>query len=108
MAANGQAIPNRGEFDVVHKDPKNGDIKFTVQDAPVHCPIISVRSLVDVGCSVTFKGKGGFIKCADGRKLRFVLKDGVYFMAINMIPPEIDEDAFGRKIPQVFSGPGQA
>ena len=69
----GGSIPNRGEFDIVHKDDKHGNFSFTFQDAPVHCPIISVRSLVDVGCSVTFKGKGGTIKYKDGRKLRFVI-----------------------------------
>lgn len=101
MAANGQAIPNRGEFDITHADPKHGNFKFTFQDAPVHCPIISIRSLVDVGCSVTFKGKGSFIKYADGRKLNFVLKDGVYFIAINVLSPDVTASP-------VFSRQGQA
>lgn len=53
----GKSIPNRSAFDVVNRDEKHGNFGVTCQNAPVHCPIISARSLVDVGCFVTFKGR---------------------------------------------------
>ena len=59
--ANGSEIVNAGQVHITHRDVKHGDFEFTCENAPVHCPILSVRQLVEVGCSVTFKGKGGYI-----------------------------------------------
>ena len=62
----------------------------------MHCPILSVRHLVEDDCTVTFTKHGGFIPYPNGTQIRFVLKDGCFFVAMNVLPPGA-KDAFGRK-----------
>lgn len=95
-----------GQIHAVHLDDKLGDSNFAFQNLKVHCPSICVRALVEVGCSVTFKGRGGTIKYKDGRKLRFLNKDGVYVIDLKVVSPEMTHDAFGSPLP-VFSRQGR-
>ena len=112
MAADGsKSLVNQGEIHVTHVDPKDGKFDFTFQHAPgVHCPIVSVRHLCDVGCTVVFNGKHGVIKYKDGRKLKFVLKDGVYFIAMNVLPPGVPITVISKTDPPTegFTGRGHA
>ena len=78
--ASGGHIDNEGEADVVHTDADGTKYRFTFQHADVQFPILSVRQLVRIGCKVIFTRRGGVIKYADGRRLRFVCKHGVFFV----------------------------
>ena len=67
---------------------ENGDtFDFKFQHAKVHCPILSVDELVTKHCEVTFHNKGGHISYPDGRRIRFVRKQGVFFVARSVLPP---------------------
>ena len=46
-AANGELIPNLGEVFVQHREADGSVYDFVFQHAEVHCPIISVRQLVE-------------------------------------------------------------
>ena len=87
-AADGSLIPNLGESDIVHVEPDGEQYTFTFQNAKVHCPILSVRYLVTRDCTVTFHRDGGHILYPTGKKLSFVNKDGVFFIALNVLDPE--------------------
>ena len=50
----GDLIPNLGEVHIQHREADGTVSNFTVQNAKVHCPIVSVRELVSKDCSVTF------------------------------------------------------
>ena len=86
-AADGSLIPNRGEISITHVEDDNEPYEFVFQDAPVHCPIISVRYLVTRDCWVTFHKNGGFIAYPTGKRINFIVKDGVFFVALNVLPP---------------------
>ena len=94
--ANGALIPNQGEIDIVHRENDGRLYNFTIQHADVHCIIISVKYLVTRDCSVTFHKKGGHIKYPDGRRLRFITKDCVFFMELNVLPPTEPSSGFIR------------
>ena len=97
-AADGSLIPNEGETDVLHQEPDGEVIKFTFQHArKVHCPVINVKYQVTRDCVVTFHKLGGHIEYPSGRRVSFVCKDGVFFVALNLLPPNC-EDAFGRVV----------
>ena len=58
------------------------------EDLPVECPIISVRKVVKKGNIVKFKDNGGYnINIANKKKLRFIVRNGVYFIKIPVVPP---------------------
>ena len=102
VTANGGEIPNLGETDIVHRDEQQGDFDFTFQHAPgVHCIILSVRKFVRRGCRVTFRRGGGTIRYPDGRKLRFVERLGVFFVALNVLDPDITRESCAVG-PEVF------
>ena len=101
--ADGSLIPNRGEVDVTHVEPDGETYEFTFQDAPVHCPILSVKYLVTRDCTVTFHKHGGHILYPSGKKVHFVCQDGVFFVALNLLPPNC-KDVFGRPVPQPDQG----
>ena len=73
---------------------------MTFQNAKVGCPILSVHYFTQMGCRVTFKKGGGVIVYSDGRRIPFISRLGVFFVAMNILPPEIvpKSDAFGRDI----------
>ena len=105
-AADGSLIPNQGEIDITHIQPDGEHYQFTFQNAPVHSIILSVRELVTKDCTVTFHKDGGHITYPSGKKIAFVNKDGVFFVALNVLPPGC-EDVFGRNISElVFNRPG--
>ena len=45
--------------------------------------------MVRKGCRVTFKRGGGTIRYPDGRKIKFVERLGVFFVALNVLEPEL-------------------
>ena len=51
-----------------------------------------------MGCRVNFRDGGGIIHYPDGRKIPFIERLGVFFVALNVLPEAPTEDAFGRKI----------
>ena len=58
------------------------------EDLPVECPIISVRKVVKKESIVKFKDSGGYImNIATKKKLRFIERNGVYFIKIQVVPP---------------------
>ena len=73
------------------------------QDATVHSIIISVRELVLQDCTVTFHRSGGHITYPNGKQIEFVIKEGVFCVALNVLPPDTS-DIFGRP---VFRGHGR-
>ena len=93
--ADGSTIPNLGEFDVVHREQNGKLYKFTFQNAPVHTTIVSVKYLVTRDCVVTFHRDGGHIEYPDGERIAFVCKDGVFFVALNVLPHDC-HDVFGE------------
>ena len=95
--ANGALIPNEGEVDVVHREPDGQLYPLTIQHADVHCIMLSVREFVTQDCRVTFHKKGGHIRYPDGRRIRFVIREGVFFVSLNVLPPNF-RDVFGNKI----------
>ena len=107
-AADGSLIPNLGEIDIVHVEPDGERYKMTLQNAPVHCTILSVRELVTKGCRVTFHSRGGHIRYPSGKKISFTIKDGVFFVPLNVLPPEC-ENIFGQVINpgRGFARPGR-
>ena len=97
VSATGDTVKNEGEVEITHRDPNIGDFNCVVQNADVHCPIISVRQLVKLGCRVLFTEHGGVIKYKDGRRLRFVLRGGVFFFWLNVVSPNQAEPVFSRQ-----------
>ena len=91
-------IPNRGETTVRHREADGSTFEFVFQDAPAHCPIISVTDLVQKDCTVTFHRLGGHIDYPSGKRIKFVAKGGVFFVLMNVLPPWVTQDAFGRDL----------
>ena len=89
---------------MVHREHDGELYDFTFQHAKVHCPIISVREPVSKYCSVTFHRHGGHIEYPDGRKIRFVLKGGTFFVVLN-VPPDT-KNILGEVVKPVFSRHG--
>ena len=86
VSATGGTVPNEGQVCITHRDPHLGDFDFVFQHAKVHVPIISVRHMVkDHKCRVIFYEDGGVIKYPDGRRLKFIMKSGVFFMLLNVV-----------------------
>ena len=79
----------------MHKECNGTLYGFVFQNAKVHCPILSVTELVVRDCSVTFHNHGGHILYPDGRKIRCVAKAWVFFVMLNIMPPE--SQAFRRR-----------
>ena len=107
--ASGALVPNEGEVHVKHKESDGTVYDFTFQHAKVHCPIVSVRELVMKDCWVTFHKNGGHIEYPNGKKIRFVTRGGVFFVLLNVLPPDT-KDVLGRNHnPEkpVFSRHGQ-
>ena len=98
-------IPSEGEIDITHVEADGEQYSFTIQNANVHCIIISVRYLVTRDCVVTFHRDGGNILYPTRHKIEFVVKDGVFFVALNVLPQNV-KDIFGRDM-AVFSGRGR-
>ena len=83
--ADGSLIPNEGECHVTHREANGSTFSFTFQHAQVHCPILSVSELISRECTVTFHKLGGHIAYPDGRRIRFVAKEGVFFVLLNVL-----------------------
>ena len=86
--ADGRLVPNEGRVQVTHVDKDGAAFNFTFQHANVHCPILSVSELVHKDCVVTFHKSGGHILYPDGRRIHFVAKEGVFFVALNVASPD--------------------
>ena len=95
--ADGSTVPNAGEVVIHHLEPDGEVYQFVLQHAKVHCIILSVRELVTRDCVVTFHRNGGHIEYPSGKRIQFVVKEGVFFVALN-VPPPGTEDMFGRVI----------
>ena len=94
-AADGSLIPNEGEIQIQHLEADGTVYDFTIQNAKVHCPIISVRYLVTRDCIVTFHREGGFIQYPTGKRINVVVKDGVFFVGLRVLPPNT-KNVFGH------------
>ena len=103
--ANGGEIPNGGEITLTHRDEPQGDFDFTFQNAKVHCPIVSVKELVIKGCEVSFHDRGEHISYPDGRRIRFVRKQGVFFVQLKVLPPGT-RNMLGEKVVPDFHRQG--
>ena len=58
------------------------------EDLPVECPIISVKNMVNNKSVVTLKDGGGYIlNTVTKKKLRFVQRNGVYFIKLKILKP---------------------
>ena len=100
VSASGGKIKHEGQIHLTHQE-KNGDkFNLTMQNAKVSCPILSVKYFTEQNCRVLFRKGGGVIIHADGRRMAFTERLGVFFIALNVLDPDLrpTEDAFGRKI----------
>ena len=88
--ASGGEIRNRGEVTITHMLDDGSTLDLVVQDADVAVPILSVKDFVVKGSVVKFKLNGGTVKLPDGRRLIFQERHGVYFICLNIIPPNDD------------------
>ena len=102
--ADGTLIPNLGQCKIVRQEHDGELYDFTFQHAKVHSIIISVLDLVTKYCMVTFHKAGGHISYPSGKKIECVIKEGVFFVALN-VPPPGTTDIFGRPA-SGFSGHG--
>ena len=100
--ADGALIPNEGEITIKHIEPDGEFYEFIMQNAKVHCPIISARYLVTRDCLVVFHKNGGYILYSPGKRNNFVLKEGVFFVRLNVLPPDLTPD----KAKPGFARPG--
>ena len=99
--ASGGEIKNRGETTVIHVLDDGSNVEIPFQDADVAVPIISVKDFVVKDSVVKFKQRGGTIKLPDGRQLGFQERHGVYFILLNIVPPDddLDPSLFARPAP---------
>ena len=90
MSATGGTISNEGEIEIVHAQD---DDKFpmTIQNAKVNCPILSVKYFTNKDCRVLFRKGGGVIAYPDGKRIPFIERLGVFFVALNVLPPKTQE-----------------
>ena len=102
--ADGTLIPNLGQCKIVHREHDGELYEFIFQHAKVHTPIVSVLELVVKDCMVTFHKAGGHITYPTGKQIEFVIKEGVFFVALNVLPPGTT-DIFGRQLG--FTGHGR-
>ena len=96
VLADGTPLESDEVVDVrVDIEGENHMIEF--DDLPVECPIISVKKIVHKGNKVVFQEKGGYIlNVVTRKKLRFIEKQGVYFIKIRVHPPDEDFHRPGR------------
>ena len=73
---------------------------MVIQNAKVNCPILSVKYFTNKGCRVLFRRGGGVIAFPDGRRIPFIERLGVFFVCLNVLPPDLvpAKDAFDRPI----------
>ena len=95
--ADGSLIPNEGEVTIQHLEADGEAYDFTIQNAKVHCPRISVRYLVTRDCVVISHKRGVLILYPTGKRIDFVSKDGVFFVPLNVLPPD-SKDIFGNTV----------
>ena len=81
-------VPNDGELMIVHRIEESRDVGFVIQRAKVDCPILSVRYFTRMDCKAVFQKGGGIIYYPDGRKIPFIERLGVFFVALNILPPK--------------------
>ena len=86
--ADGTLVPNEGQVQIVHQDAGGSSFRSTFQSAKVHCPILSASELVNRECIVTFTKSGGHIQYPDGRNIRYMAKEGVFFVELNVQEPD--------------------
>ena len=100
VLADGTEIRSEGVVEV-RAEIEGEEHIIPFDDLPVECPIISVRRIVRKGNIVKFKKDGGYIlNASSGRKLRFVERNGVYYIKLKVLEPEEPESP-------VFSRPGR-
>ena len=87
VSASGGLIANEGQIDLVHRQG-NDLFEMTMQHAKVNCPILSVRYFTDRDCRVLFRKGGGVIIYPNGKRIAFIERLGVFFVALNVLPPE--------------------
>ena len=94
VMANGTEIVVDQEIDLeVELDGRRVPVTFS--ELPVSCPILSVRRIVRRGNKVVFDDDGGYIlHKATGNKMRFVEREGVYFIKMKIVtsPDSMDVD----------------
>ena len=102
VSACGTKLPHRGHVNL-NVEIGGEDHKIPMDDIDVDLPILSVRRIVRQGNPVNFRQGGGYIRNArTGTKLRFVERQGVYFIKVKVKEPS-PEDA----LEQSFTRPGR-
>ena len=92
VAACGTIMPRKGEMRV------NAEIggerhRVNFDDISIDTPVISVRSIVRHGSHVKTMKHGGYIKNkSTGKRLPFVVRQGVYFIKLILLDPDDDDD----------------
>ena len=74
--ADGSFVKNEGQITITHMEPDGELYNFVLQNAKVHCTILSVRELVTHDCVVTFHREGGHIQYPNGKRIAFVIREG--------------------------------
>ena len=95
--ADGTLIPNEGECEITHREPDGTLYKMVFQHGDVHSIILYVTEFVFKDCSVAFTKHGGHILYPSGKKIKFVAKMGVFFVMLDVLPPDT-KDVFGRDV----------
>ena len=88
-------MQNSGGADIKLRDKTGHDFHMVFQNTKVSHPIMSGRKLLRKGCEVRLKGRGGWIKLPDGHKVEVVMRRGVLWCELEVMPPAT-----------LFSGPG--
>ena len=87
VSATGSEILNQGEIDITHVGDNGEKCQWTIPNAKINCPILSVRHFTAKDCKVLFRKGGGVIAYPDGRRVPFVERLGVFFDAMNVLDP---------------------
>ena len=100
MAADGGTIKNQGEVSVVHRTSEGHKVDFVFQHGDVPIPICSIRRMAHRGCEAQFWKGGVRILFASGIQIPRVERWGVYFMELDIQPPDDPDRAdFPRREP---------
>ena len=87
MTADGNEIPNLGEFDLPFRTYEGHKCGIKFQLADVKRPLLSVTALTSKGNTVTFSETGGKIVSPDGKQnIGFHRQQGVYVLEV-YVPP---------------------
>ena len=97
VAANGGELDNKGELDVIFKDPHDNMRSSTFQNAEVGMPIFSISRLTKEKHEVTVREHDGYIlHVPNGERFYVVKASGVYFIKMKAPRGLVLDGGFGR------------